>query len=676
MRFWIVFIAVISFIFAPCLSVAVPHAVYTGFAEPETSYTIDSVEINFSSLGDVKTLSISVSDTAVYRYAYVSADGQLWQKADLSGNLFGGLWLTGNASAQLSFTPGNFSLGEASLSTDRNFVVVYTCSRSRNAWDCHDGWQILQFSANLKDSGQCQSPNGEECAPSGRGTAESGLLPGVPLIHDQTFFIPESAVEGDTVGELNLMWINKSSQSVSFSVVDGDGGRFGVSQSGVISVSSPSFDYSVRRVHALRVRATEAGSGKYSDAVITVNIGDDSRTMYVNPYCQTDEGCCGQGTRQCPVQSWKTSSSDTSGASTSITTGTGFAYLQKRGTIYRSTFYVRASGTSDAHTVIGAYGAGKRPEMDCTSLREEQGIFLGRDYSHDGSGAVHYVDLYSLIVHGCYGIRTSYGNTNLTMRDIEVYDNTDNGGIYIWNDKHDPWPLNQNARRQDILLEDISTHDNNRAAVHGIKIHPGGFTMRNILTYNNGGHGISTGARYADISYVIAYGNSYTDGGGAGIEVGSAHTNLIHVLSYDNYYGVLVNEVSENVNVDDVVAYDNYEGGVAVYGTYGGTVNNVRSYGNGYGMPIRDNTYDLIVSNCSFHDNSDAGIDTFTYAGFVPREIDFLSNTIYGNGGAGVWLEQGSDMLFRNNTLYGNAAGDFDIESPVTGVSMEGNNFP
>ena len=39
--------------------------------------------------------------------------------------------------------------------------------------------------------------------------------------------------------------------------------------------------------------------------------------------------------------------------------------------------------------------------------------------------APDYVDVYSFSVHGCNGIRTGYGPTNLILRDIEVYNNGD-----------------------------------------------------------------------------------------------------------------------------------------------------------------------------------------------------------------------------------------------------------
>jgi hypothetical protein len=185
-------------------------------------------------------------------------------------------------------------------------------------------------------------------------------------------------------------------------------------------------------------------------------------------------------------------------------------------------------------------------------------------------------------------------------------------------------------------------------------------------------HGISLGSRYHDVSYVIAYGNSATDGGGAGVEVGSAHTNLSHVLSYDNYYGVLVNELSEDVNIDDVVAYGNYEGGVALYGLYASTVRRAISFDNGYGLLVRDDSYDVLIEQSRLFGNAQSGFDSYSYSGHAPHDILLRSSAIYDNEKSGIWVEQGDRITIRNNSLYGNGV-DFDISDSANDILLEGN---
>jgi hypothetical protein len=147
--FTALFLAVLALL--PATVHAGPHMAYAGFAQPVASYMLDKTSVTLSTATESKTLSVSVSDYAVYRYAYVSMDGQAWKQVQLSGNSLGGMWLNGSVTGQLSLTAGNFSLSQSRLSTARNFVVVYTCSRNGDAWDCHDGWQIWNFSARLDD---------------------------------------------------------------------------------------------------------------------------------------------------------------------------------------------------------------------------------------------------------------------------------------------------------------------------------------------------------------------------------------------------------------------------------------------------------------------------------------------------------------------------------------------
>ncbi|MBD3268355.1 hypothetical protein GF373_16940 [bacterium] len=52
----------------------------------------------------------------------------------------------------------------------------------------------------------------------------------------------------------------------------------------------------------------------------------------------------------------------------------GNTYLQKRGTVYKDTITVQASGTEDNWIVLGAYGEGEKPKIAITGPREFHGI--------------------------------------------------------------------------------------------------------------------------------------------------------------------------------------------------------------------------------------------------------------------------------------------------------------
>jgi hypothetical protein len=140
---------ILAFLSALPAAEAASHQTYAGFAQPVASYSLSARNISFATAADAKTISLSASDYAVYKYAYVSTDGQAWKLVPLSGNALGGLWLNGSVTGQLPLTAANFSLTQSRLSTARNFVVVYTCSRNSTGWDCHSGWQIWQFDASM-----------------------------------------------------------------------------------------------------------------------------------------------------------------------------------------------------------------------------------------------------------------------------------------------------------------------------------------------------------------------------------------------------------------------------------------------------------------------------------------------------------------------------------------------
>jgi hypothetical protein len=140
----------------PMTASADSHSTYSGFAEPESSFILNTRDFSFPSEADTLSLTVSAEDDAVYRYAYVSHDGQAWEPVDLTGTVLGGPWLNGSVSGEVSFNSTEFGLYQSRLSTRRNFVVVYSCSRTLGSWDCHDGWQIWQFDASLEGSGYGQ----------------------------------------------------------------------------------------------------------------------------------------------------------------------------------------------------------------------------------------------------------------------------------------------------------------------------------------------------------------------------------------------------------------------------------------------------------------------------------------------------------------------------------------
>ncbi len=151
---WFFFVALILIPYA----VAVEHSVYHGFAEPTAGFHVSAEEIIFDGSGH-KNLSVLADDDAVYMYAYVSLGGSTWKQIELDGTGLGKSWLSGNAKGEASFNPSDFGHIRSGEQVDNNFVVVYSCSRSQNAWDCHDGWQIMRFTmSNLTSQAPVGAP--------------------------------------------------------------------------------------------------------------------------------------------------------------------------------------------------------------------------------------------------------------------------------------------------------------------------------------------------------------------------------------------------------------------------------------------------------------------------------------------------------------------------------------
>ncbi|MBN1275589.1 right-handed parallel beta-helix repeat-containing protein [Candidatus Woesearchaeota archaeon] len=512
---------------------------------------------------------------------------------------------------------------------------------------CDDGKQN-QDETGIDCGGSC-----EPCQPFPV-TAESSLLAGVPLIHDQTFLIPEDAVNGDTVGQLNLMWVG-SGQEVSFSMISNPGNHFSINDQGVISIAQAGLEADATPALSPVVRATETSTGKTSDATVTVLLSRAEDTYHIDPSTSTS----GTGTRSDPYQSWD-----------DVTFQPGKTYLQRRGTTAKDTFIVKTDGLPEKHTVLGAYGAGTRPEIDCSSRPDSNAILLLQGSTADGwddDNAVEYIDIYSYEIHGCKGIRSAPATKHIIIRDVELYDCSDNGAIYLYHDKTHP-----NPDKLDILIEDAVVHDN--PDPHGIKFQAGGGTIRNTVVYNNGGHGISFAQEsgFNTAEYIIAY-----DNGQGGVELGGPGSVMRHGLFYNNYFGLVTNDDATGVNISGVVSYGNAYGvsiGQYLHGAFDVIVEDTEAYRNTYhGIAIVGEASDVTIRNNLIHDNDEKGIkvgSTLSVMEEPSRRVVIYNNTITNNPVA-IGLDWVDDAEIYDNTLQGNDQNI--VEGKATNINAHDN---
>ncbi len=664
-------VMLLSFCMVAECGLAASHEKYPGFAEPIQSFSLSEDNVAFSSEAGTVPLGIGISDDAVYMYGYASYNGGSWQRFELSGGLFGGDWLSGSVSSEIVSSPESFGLSAEKAFSGSNFIVVYSCSRLPDDWDCHGGWQIAQFNASL-DDGSC---HGDSC-----GFAESDLLRDVPLIHDQTFLLPENAEEGDTVGDMNLMWVGPD-QGVEYDMVDNDDGRFTlerltgrdcVSNHNLdyevrISVGNADFDYDSAASHSIILRATDMSTGLHSDATITVRLSESEKTVFVDPSWTG----CHTGTRSCPYATWD---DVTGGYNDGIGILTpGYAYLQKRGTTTMDILNIYQTANPDEHIMIGAYGEGERPIFDGTSamswLEYGTGIRLGTTNTAEEPRNVGYYDIYSLMFTNWWcGILTNrMGPYHNTFTDILLTHNT-GPGMYLYSD------YRNGQSNIDILnntiIDTVSEYSGGYNNDYGFKSEAGGTIFRYTVARFNLDIGFAgaSGGYDGGYFYCQAY-DSYD-----GIKVHGDDTVIDHTLIQDNehwginngnYYQLNYGLSSTNFRIRHSLVKDNGVGIHVSQDADHGIIQNTDFIGNGRAIGFyRDGSFEgapnhYLITSSRFIDNDEAIVIGNSQSPY-PYDINMSYNIFLDNAGILIKVIEGINVHVYNNIFYGNG-GSYDI---------------
>jgi parallel beta-helix repeat protein len=158
------------------------HSVYPTFSAPESGFSINGN-------------SLSVSDTAIYKTGYYSINGANWQNFTLSGTILNGSWLSSSA----TYTLPNFGSGES-------YVVIYTCTKTSGAWNCHDNKWQLQI---INNTGTTNS--GSKTIIYAAGRFGDGAYPTMELIIDNNV-VASWIVDGDVeTPKFNAYYYNHTS---------------------------------------------------------------------------------------------------------------------------------------------------------------------------------------------------------------------------------------------------------------------------------------------------------------------------------------------------------------------------------------------------------------------------------------------------------------------------------
>ncbi|HYD03003.1 MAG TPA: LamG-like jellyroll fold domain-containing protein [Alphaproteobacteria bacterium] len=132
-------------------------------------------------------LKITVTDSAIYRYGYISLNGGQWQKIELNGSGLKEDWFAGRATLLYALKPSD--LGIVNGSSSENYIIVYSCSKIIAGWDCHGNkWQIEQFNitiaGNISNSSQPQNPIINNTNTTNINTTNTTIPPDTMLLYD------------------------------------------------------------------------------------------------------------------------------------------------------------------------------------------------------------------------------------------------------------------------------------------------------------------------------------------------------------------------------------------------------------------------------------------------------------------------------------------------------------
>lgn len=117
------------------------HPIYGGFSVMTDTFDLYS-DLVYGSADPYKTLRFSLSDSLIYKTAYISVDGNNWQPVTLTGTTPISNWFSGSASGSVDVSTNHVPSGV----TSNNYIAVYSCSRNGTLWDCNDNqWQITTF---------------------------------------------------------------------------------------------------------------------------------------------------------------------------------------------------------------------------------------------------------------------------------------------------------------------------------------------------------------------------------------------------------------------------------------------------------------------------------------------------------------------------------------------------
>jgi len=387
------------------------HPLYPSFEQPIGALSLDHNTLTFNTSDIQKSIAISTNDTAVYKTGYVSVAEGAWQQITLNGNALGTslIWISGTATATINVLQSSINDSNSS----NNYIIIYSCTRVNNTFDCHDSkWQLKEFSTI-----KIAAPNAT-CSDSIQNHGETGIDCGGPC---SACIIPANCSDGIQNGNETGIDCGGTCQACIIPANCSDGiqnqGETGIDCGGPCSAC---------------IVVQQTVNCTY---FVSSSSGNDSSNGLTN------------------LTPWKTLSKANS------ITQAGNITCFKRGDTFREKVTLSTSGQQNKPIMFSAYGSNiQRPIIDPSSVITGWTVYSGNIYVANQATAIK-----QLFVNGIYVKPAQYpnsgyltmnsggGQSSFTDSDASFPSSPVGGTVHV---RYVPWELAESA----VSAYDSGTH--------------------------------------------------------------------------------------------------------------------------------------------------------------------------------------------------------------------------
>ncbi len=438
----------------------------------------------------------------------------------------------------------------------------------------------------------------------------------------QTFIVPQSVQSNDQCGKFYSIFTYETQSAIVFEKIGGSGSSlFNINRTtGEITVIGSSLQ---AEDCELIIRTVDGLISDVDTAYIKVIA--NSKCVFIDPsYSGTMDG-----SRSRPYNSW---------VKVEGTWKDGYAYFQKRGTIYYGNgIRITHPGSSPADYIyLAAYGKGIRPTWD----GKNNSVAVPSITVGTWEEAASYVDIRSFIVRNSLGIETDPGTNHVNISSCDLHDCLHSGCIYLYHHLENPTYI------ANVHLENIVASGSEE---HGIKIQASGCSAFNVRAYDN----VSAGLKFAlesshcSAKYILAY-----DNGTNGLTLDGDYLDISNCRVCSNTrMGYRFGNYNKGSVLTACIAYSNGICGAIVFeSTSDLIIEESYFFKNEIGIRVLENASNITMRQNRLYSNSEYGLRIDDFNGLAAN-INLYYNLIYDNTEEGIYLHGVSNLSIFNNTL-------------------------